>query len=76
MFPIIALVVLSGCSRGGDEVYSREDGKLVGTVIETGNHAFGNGLEGPAIHFRRADGSDVWASKDTFDGAFEVRPKK
>jgi hypothetical protein len=85
IFPIravaiaVSLCVFASCSHGnpGDEVYSRRDGKLIGTVIEKGNHSYENGLSAPSIHYHRAsDGADIWASRDTFDASYEMRKKK
>ena len=77
-FRVAVVMVFASCTptRSGTEVYSKEDGKLVGVVIGEAQHSFGNGLSGPAVHFRKSDGSDVWSSRDAFNGSYEIRPKK
>jgi hypothetical protein len=67
------LCMVSGCGhpyKSGAAIYSKEDGKLVGNLIEYKEHKFGNGLSAPAIHYRRPDGSDAWSSEDTFCASF------
>jgi hypothetical protein len=78
-FRLAVVIVVAGCSRSvptDAEIYSKDDGKRVGVVIETGKHTFENGLYGPAVHFRKPDGTDIWSSLDSFGDSYEVRPKK
>jgi hypothetical protein len=73
-----AFLILAGCAKDepfhkGDTLVSAQDGSLLGTVIEVGNHSFENGASGRSVHMELPSGKDAWYSMDTTVGTYVVK---